>query len=324
MGATPRDLTLDDALSLTRSRHVARVAPIAAGSAPVAHGSLDREATILGSTAALMPVRNLNLAQGRFLPDGKPDRARPVTVLGATLKDELFGTRRALGRWVRIGDRRFRVIGILGRRGQSLGLDLSEVAIIPVASAQALFDTPALFRILVQGEHPDALGAAKQDILDIIRQRHEGEDDVTVITQDALLDTFDGILRALTLAVGGIAAISLVVAGVLIMNVMLVAVSQRTREVGLLKALGASEARVLGLFLSEAGLLAAAGAAAGLGLSALGIWLLGLAFPAFPLTPPPWAPVAAVAVSLVTGILFGLLPARRAARLDPVRALSGG
>ncbi len=322
-GGTPRDLTLDDALALLRSRHISEVAPVSVGSAPVARGALDREALIVGSTDALLPVRKLTLAQGRFLPPGKPDRARPVAVLGSTLKQELFGNQRALGQWVRIGDRRFRVIGVLGRRGESLGMDLREVAIIPVASAQALFNTPALFRVLVQAPSQDALAPAKAAVTAVIRERHEGEDDVTVITQDALLSTFDGILRALTYAVAGIGAISLLVAGVLIMNVMLVSVSQRTREIGLLKALGASGHQVLRLFLTEAALLAGVGAISGLAVAVLGLWLLERLFPYFPMSPPAWAPLASVAVSLATGIVFGLLPARRAARLDPVQALSG-
>ena len=323
MGATPRDLTLDDALALQRSPWIARVAPMAIGAASVAFAGLDRDASIIGSTADFFAVRQLSLAQGRILPAGHERRARPVVVLGATLKQELFGRQRALGRWVRIGDRRFRVIGILAAGGQSLGMNLAEVAVIPVASAQALFNSPGLFRILVQATGGDALDGAADAIRGIIRERHEGEDDVTVITQDALLSTFDTILRALTYAVAGIGAISLLVAGVLIMNVMLVAVAQRTGEIGLLKALGASRAQVLRLFLAESALIAAAGAVGGLLVSAAGLWLLGRMFPEFPLAPPLWAPLAAVAVSLVTGIGFGLLPARRAASLDPVVALAG-
>ncbi len=323
MGATPRDLTLDDALSLARSPRVDKVAPISVGSAPVSHGALDRETTIVGSTAELLPVRRLDLAQGRFLPVGDAQRARALVVLGSTLKQELFSNERALGRWVRIGDHRFRVIGVLARRGQSLGLDMSEVAIVPVASAQSLFDNPALFRILVQAPSHTALEPAKQAILSTIRERHEGEDDITVITQDALLGTFEGILRALTYAVAGIGAISLLVAGVLIMNVMLVSVAQRTREIGLLKALGAARAQILRLFLAEAAMLAGMGAAAGPALAVAGLWLLQGLFPTFPMTPPAWAPPTAVAVSVGSGLLFGLQPARRAARLDPVAALSG-
>jgi putative ABC transport system permease protein len=211
----------------------------------------------------------------------------------------------------------------LAAAGVSLGDDLGDLALIPVAAAQALFDNPSLFRILVQATGRDALEAAAEDIRTIIRSRHEGEDDITVITQDAMLSTFDRILGALTLAVAGIAAISLTVAGVLIMNVMLVAVSQRTAEVGLLKALGARESQVLGLFLTEALLLAGAGTLAGVVLAYGGLWVANTQLEAFKLVAPAWAPLAASGVSLGAGLLFGILPARRAARLDPVAALAG-
>lgn len=323
LGETPRDLTLADALALTRSPHIERIAPLSIGSAPVSAGSLSREVNVLGSTSDFLEVRHLELAAGRFLPAGDPERATPVTVLGETLARELFGNANPVGRVVRIGDRRFRVIGLLAGGGVSLGDDLGDLALIPVASAQALFDNPALFRVLVQATGRDDLDAAEEDIKTIIRARHEGEDDITVITQDAMLSTFDRILGALTLAVAGIAAISLTVAGVLIMNVMLVAVSQRTAEVGLLKALGARESQVLGLFLTEALLLAGAGTLAGVALAYGGLWLANTQLEIFKLMAPAWAPLAAAGVSLGAGLLFGILPARRAARLDPVAALAG-
>lgn len=322
LGQTPRDLTLEDALSLTRSSAIRRMAPITVGSAPVSWKHRDREVSILGSTADLFEIRHLSMAQGRFIPAGDPTRGLAVCVMGYKLKKKLFGNQSPLGEWVRVGDRRFRVIGVLAKKGQSLGLDMGDVVVIPVVSAQALFNTSALFRILVQANGRDAIPKAKKAILSTIRQRHEGEDDVTVITQDALLSTFDRILVAMTLSVAGIAAISLSVAGILIMNVMLIAVSQRTTEIGLLKALGARSAHILGLFLAESAILSLTGAGFGLILAFLGNWGLARAFPRFPITAPIWALGAAVLVALLTGLLFGVLPARRAAKLDPVQALS--
>ena len=323
LGETARDLTLADALALARAPGVARIAPLTVGSAPVSAGGLEREVNVIGTTAEFLEVRRLELAQGRFLPTGDPSRGRGVAVLGKTLAKELFGHRQAQGEWVRIGDRRFRVIGILGSSGQSLGDTLDDLAIIPVASAQALFDSPGLFRILVEARGREALPGAEAAIKEIVRARHEGEDDVTVITQDAMLATFDRILKALTLAVAGIGAISLAVAGVLIMNVMLVSVSQRTAEVGLLKALGADQGQVAALFLTEALLLAGAGTLAGLALALAAVGLFNEAVSAFRLVVPTWASLAAAGVSLAAGLGFGLAPALRAARLDPVIALAG-
>ncbi len=322
-GETPRDLTLADALALRRIPSVETLAPVTLGSAPVSYGVLQREVMVLGSTSELRPVRHLSLGQGQFLPAGDPERASPLCVLGHKLAHELFAGRSALGEWVRIGERRFRVIGVLASQGQSLGQDLGDMALIPVASAQALFNSPGLFRILIQAKGPEALEATRKAVREVIRARHEGEDDVTLITQDALLATLEGILRALTLAVAGIAAISLSVAGVLIMNVMLVAVSQRTAEIGLLKALGAARRQIARLFLSEALMLATAGTGGGILVALAGVELFNLSVSAFQLVVPGWAVPAAAAVSLATGLGFGLMPALRAARLDPVQALSG-
>jgi putative ABC transport system permease protein len=192
-----------------------------------------------------------------------------------------------------------------------------------VVSAQMLFNRASLFRILVEAESRADIARAKQDALDIMQQRHEGEKDVTVVTQDAVLATFDRILRALTLAVGGIAAISLGVAGILIMNVMLIAVAQRTREIGVLKAIGAAPGQIRMLFFAEATLLSLVGAGVGLLLGELGVFAIARAYPVLPVAAPWWAVVAALSTAIVTGVLFSVLPARRAARLDPVLALSG-
>ncbi|MEN8781318.1 MAG: ABC transporter permease [Desulfobacterales bacterium] len=322
LGETPRDLTLEDALALKRSSAIRRVAPVAIGSAPVAWQQREREATIMGSTAEMFDIRQLSMAQGRFLPAGNPSRGSAVCVLGYKIKRELFGNSSPLGEWVRIGGRRFRVIGVMAAKGQSLGLDMGDIAIIPVASAQMLFDTSSLFRILIQAGGREAVPRAKKAILQIIQDRHEGEDDVTVITQDALLKTFDRIFNALTLTVGGIAAISLAVAGILIMNVMMISVSQRKTEIGLLKAIGSPRSQILRLFLSESAVLSLIGSFLGVVLALVGTWASLRFYPNFPVTIPWWALTAATVVGLLTGLVFGVLPARRAAGLEPVEALS--
>ena len=322
IGETVRDLTIADAMALYRSSAIRRVAPISVGAAPVSYNGLGREVPVLGSTRELYEIRGLSMAQGKFIPAGNPFSGSGVCVFGYRLKEEIFGNESPLGKWIRIGDSRFRVIGVMEKKGQSIGLDMGDVVVIPVASAQRLFNTASLFRVMVQAESRESISRAKAAILSIVKKRHEGEDDVTVVTQDAVLSAFDKIFKALTLTVAGIAAVSLSVAGILIMNVMLIAVSQRNTEIGLLKAIGATKGQILMLFLSEAAGLSLIGAATGVLFSFAGVWGLIRAFPSFPMSVPLWALAAAVLMAIVTGLVFSVLPARRAAGLDPVAALA--
>ena len=322
-GSVERDLTLDDARALQRSPYVQLVAPIVVGGMAVSYGGLERDTAVMGTTRDFMDIRGWRMAAGDFLPAVDFDRAPPVCVIGRTIQEELFGSSSAIGEWLRIGSRRCRVIGILATEGTSVMIDANEIVLMPVAYAQVLFDISGLFRVIVQATGRGDMLAAKDDIIEIIKQRHYGEEDVTVISQDAVLATFDGIFDVLTLALAGIASISLIVAGILIMNVMLVAVSQRTREVGLLKALGATRRQIIALFLTEAIFLAIFGGVAGLGVGYLGAYALGLVFTEFNFSPPLWAAVMAFIVAVLCGMFFGILPARKAAGLDPIAALAG-
>jgi putative ABC transport system permease protein len=277
---------------------------------------------VLGTTAELLEVRRFKVAQGRFLPVDEWDRGAPVMVIGAKLRADLFGAEAPLGQFVRIGDRRFRIIGVLAASGSGLGMNTDELAIVPVALAQQIFNTNTLFRILIEARGRAAIEAAKRQATALLKERHGGEEDVTVITQDAVLATFDRLLGTLTLGVAGIAAISLAVAGILVMNVMLVSVTQRRAEIGLMKALGGSQGTIRLLFLVEAALLSLAGALAGYALGHAGAWVIRTLYPVLPAYPPDWAVLAALGTALVTGVLFGVMPARRAAALDPVLALA--
>ncbi|MDH5258164.1 MAG: ABC transporter permease [Gammaproteobacteria bacterium] len=323
VGETTRELTLDDAVALRRSTLIKNIAPLVVGAAPVSYKGLEREVPVFGSTAALADIQDLQVAQGRFLPSNTLSQAVSVCVIGLTVKKELFGNASALGKWLRIGDRRFRVIGVMQSKGRSIGMDMDDMVIVPVKSAQVIFNTSSVFRIFVSTRSPDDIEQAKRRIIEIIKQRHQGEEDITVITQDALLTTFNDIFKTLTLAVTGIAAISLFVAGILVMNVMLISVSQRTSEIGLFKALGAPPQQIRNLFLGEAVLLSLLGAVVGVFLGYAGSSGLTQAFPDVNFSAPWWASFAAISVAILSGIIFGVSPANRAAKLDPVQALSG-
>ncbi len=320
--STPRDLTIDDAQALLRASAVRRAAPLIVGTSEISVGGKLREVIVAGTTAQFLDVRNLKLGQGRFLADEDWRRGSAEAVIGAKIRDEMFGGQAALGQRVRIGDRRFRVVGVLASSGQGLGMNTDELVIVPVSLAQAMFNSNTLFRILVEATGREAIEPARKQAMEIIKLRHEGEEDVTVITQDAVLATFDRLLGTLTLGVAGIAAISLAVAGILVMNVMLVSVAQRTAEIGLLKALGATGATIRAAFLTEAAMLSLAGALLGFALGQAGAATIRRLYPTFPAFPPDWAVAAGLGTALLAGILFGVLPARQAARLDPVQALS--
>lgn len=322
-GAVPRDLTLEDANALQRIPGVLAMAPIIAGMTTVARDSRSREVITLGSTDAFFAVRQLDVGAGRILSTRSRSEAMAVCVLGVKLKRELFGNSRALGEWVRVGDRRMRVIGVLEERGESLGLDLRDMLVIPVRTAEQLFDSPGLFRIILDIAASADSDKIQQQMLSTIRKRHDGEEDVTVISQDSMLAAFDNILSVLTMAIAAISSISLLVAGILIMNISLISVSQRRREIGLLKAIGASSRQIRQLFVGESLLLISMGSIAGI-LFAFGlIFVFANLWPQFPLMPPLWAVPAAVGMAFIIGLTFSIAPARRAAALDPVLALRG-
>jgi putative ABC transport system permease protein len=322
-GGVPNDLTLGDAEAVVRAiPEITKGAPVVVGTETVAHGERRRQVAVLGTTHETLELRHLSLARGRFLQPLEWDRASPVAVLGTTLSSELFPGESALGRVVRIGEWRMRVIGVLAPRGEQLGVDMDDVVLVPVATAMRMLNRSSLFRIVLQVRSQAELDRAREKVTRLLIERH-GEEDITCITQDAVLTALSSILGALTMALGGIAAISLAVAGVGIMNVMLVSVSERTREVGLLKALGAGRTQILTLFLTEAILISSSGGFLGLAFGWGAIRVLVAIYPALPATPPGWAVAAALVLSVVVGAAFGVLPARRATRLDPVAALGG-
>jgi len=322
IGETARDLTIADAQALQRDRRVLRIAPIVVGGGQVSWRARSREVSVFGTSSALQVIQRWEMAAGRFLPELDLDTASPVCVTGHVVAEEVVGVDSPVGQWLRIGDTRCRIVGVLEQGGMSGAFNMDESVFVPVASAQQLFNSPGLFRIIIETRTREDLEAVQRFVIDTITDRHQGVEDVTVIRQDAVLSTFDSIFGVITMALAGIAAISLLVAGVLIMNVMLVAVAQRTDEIGLLKALGATRRQIIAIFLVESAWLALLGSACGIAVGYSLAFALSRAWPFLNFTAPPWAALSGVGIALVCGIAFGIMPARRAAQLDPVLALS--
>jgi putative ABC transport system permease protein len=313
-------MTLEDAEAMKRIPEVTAAVPVVQGNAPVEFEKRSRRTYIFGVGPEAPAVWRFNVAKGQFLPPDDPRSPRALVVLGSKVQNELFGTRNPLGQRVRIGGERYRVVGVMESKGQMLGFDLDDAVYIPAARALSLFNRESLMEI----DLLYAVGAGASQVAERARKlliaRH-GSEDFTITTQEQMLEVLGSILNILTLAVGAVGGISLLVGGVGILTIMIIAVNERTAEVGLLRALGAGRRQILALFIGEAVVLASIGGLAGLVIGTGGAWLLGIAVPALP-THTPWSYVVlAELLAAVIGLAAGVLPAVRAANLDPIEAL---
>jgi putative ABC transport system permease protein len=268
-------------------------------------------------------VWKFQVRQGRFLPHGDPRRGASVAVLGPKLKRELFGEANALGAFVRIAGFRLRVVGVMAPKGQILGIDIDDSAYVPVATAMQMFNLDELMEIDVLFSHQGLTAGVENAIRRLLTDRHAGREDFTITTQTAMLEVFDNVMDVVTIAVAGIGGISLLVGAIGILTMMWIAVSERVREIGLMRAIGATPEQVQRLFLLESVVLTLIGGAGGVALGLALAALLRIAVPGMPVYTPFGYVLAALAVSVATGLLSGLVPARRAAALDPVDALRG-
>ncbi|HEV8629105.1 MAG TPA: ABC transporter permease [Thermoanaerobaculia bacterium] len=319
LGGTTHKLTIDDALAVQRLPGVEEVVPLSFGIGRVERGDRSRSVNVYGVTPAVARVWRFRPQMGSFWPAGNARRAYPMAVIGWRLRRELFGDANPLGQFVRIGGTRLRVVGVMEPKGQMLGLDLDDVAFIPVAAAMRAFNQEELVEIdvLYTQEEKVIVGRVKA----LLFARHQDHEDFTLTTQEAMLKVLGDVMDIITMAVGAIGGISLLVGAIGILTMMWIAVGERTREIGLMRALGATRRQVRLLFLSEAAALAALGGLAGL-LGGLGAGAaLRLLVPGLPVSTPLAFVLAALGVAAATGLAAGALPAQRAARLDPIVAL---
>jgi len=320
VGGSARRLTLDDARALGRLPGVSGVVAYTYGTALVEGGDRRRRVMVQGATSDVPRVWGLPVASGSFLPDQDWDRGAAVTVLGPKLARELFGETSPLGQRVRIANRTFRVIGVVSSKGTYLGFDMDDTAYIPIASAMAMFDRPELSEIHLMAASLDDVDAVARRARVLMTDRHR-EDDVTIVTLREALQMAGDVMDVLTAVVAAIAGISLLVGAIGILTILWIVVTERTGEVGLVRALGATRAQVLAWYLCEAALTAGAGGLAGLAAGAGGAALLARLLRGLDAQAPPTILAAALGMALGVGLLAGVAPALRAARLDPVQAL---
>ncbi|MCQ8129318.1 ABC transporter permease [Methylomonas rivi] len=318
--STVRPLSISDTTSLQNLDQVIAAMPVIQGNARIEADNKQRRATVFGVSAALTLVWQFNVQRGRFLPDDSLENPRSFAVLGSKIQAELFGASSSLGRRIRIGDDRFRVIGVMEAKGQMLGFDLDDCVYIPSGKAMEMFDRQSVMEIDVLYNSQASSEIIEQRIQQRLIIRH-GSEDFTIVTQNQMLEKMDSVLSVLTMAVAALGSISLLVGSVGIFTIMTIAVSERVTEIGLLRAIGAERFVIFRLFLSEALLLSLIGGTGGI---LLGVFLTQLASVLVPGLPVQlaWNYISsAFLISFAIGIASGVIPAINASRLSPLDAL---
>ncbi|MBM4135876.1 MAG: FtsX-like permease family protein [Nitrospira sp.] len=317
-----RKLLYSDAVLIEkRSRNILHAVPIILGTSWIKYGGKSRDTYIVGANENYFDVRNLKIGIGRGISASDVDSARRVCVLGKTVKKEILGEANPLGTFVTIGNAKYRIIGIMQPKGVALGFDIDDVVFIPNTAARELFDTDRLFNITVKVKGPDLIQDAKREIRELLIKRHANKEDFTILSQDEMIAVMGKILNIMTAVLAGIAAISLIVGGIGIMNIMLVSVRERTREIGIRKAIGAKNRDILFQFLSEAMTLSIIGGIGGVLLGAAIAFTAPYFMSYLPAKLAWWSVILAFFFSAAVGIFFGVYPARKASLYDPVVAL---
>lgn len=318
--STVRPLTMADAVSLSKLDNIIAALPLVQGNARIEAGKKQRRSTVLGVGASVPEVWKIKVSRGRFLPAHEQTSPRAFAVLGFKLANELFAGKKPLGQRIRIGSDRFRVIGVMEKKGEMLGFDMDDTVYIPTAKALELFDREGVMEIDLLYKSNISVKSIGNSIKRLLQLRH-GREDFTLITQDQMLKSMDSILNILTIAVAALGSISLLVGSVGILTIMTIAVSERISEVGLLRAIGAEQDTIFKLFLSEAIMLSLMGGAIGVSIGICLVKLIEFFVPALPVELAWGYIIVAFAVSLLIGVMAGVIPAIKAARLNPLDAL---
>ncbi len=320
--ASTHKLTLSDVRAIQReATYTDGVFPMILGALIVKYRDAHVDATVLGTNDQFTRIINIEPQIGGFLTREESDAGRNMCVLGYRVWKVLFGDTNPLGRIVKLGNFYFRVIGVMEKKGQSLGFDMDGLVYVPAKAAEKLFNTDSLFGIRARARSKDVVNEAVSQITGILKRQHNNNEDFTVITQDSMLSTVDTIMNMMTVVLAGIAAISLLVGGIGIMNIMLVSIRERTREIGIRKAVGATRRDILIQFLIESATLSSTGGIIGITIGIAGGFIIQSLISGFHISITPWSVLLAFFFSAFVGIFFGVYPAYKAAQLDPIESL---
>lgn len=321
VGTTHR-LTREDEQALKhRAVSLDGVTGIVNGGGTIRYLNRRRDTFVLGVGARFDEIRQTRVDQGRFFTEEDVDAHRRFTVLGRTVVKELFGDENALGKVIKVADGEFRVIGLMEHKGTTLGFDLDDLVFIPATTAMDLFATDGYSNLLVRARDKVSIEPALEEVTDLLKRRHNDVIDFSIVSQDDMLATVNGIMATMSSVLIAIASISLIVGGIGIANIMLVSVRERTREIGVRRAVGAKRRHILTQFLLEAVVISLLGGLIGLLLGAGIIFGARMAVPSLPISLSLDVVAVAVGFSAAVGMLSGVAPARYAANLDPVEAL---
>jgi putative ABC transport system permease protein len=322
VGAAQRKMTTSDVMAIEkRSLNIEAVSGVVLGTVSVRYEDALSNITIFGTNEQFPSILTIRIGQGDYFTREEDEYGRRVIVLGRNIVTDLFGDADPIGQTVKLNESEFKVVGVLAPMGNKLGLDFDEIGFIPTESALRLFNDDKLFGIRAKASSRVSVDDAVAEISEILKERRDGEEDFTVMTQVSMMQSMNTILDMLTYVLGAIAAISMLVGGIGIMNIMWVTVVERTQEIGIRRAVGARRVDILKQLLAEAVGLSVLGGLVGVGGAVLITYGLYFWFPSFDMRAPFWITVPAFLLACVVGVIFGVGPAWKASRIEILDAL---
>lgn len=322
VGAAQRKMTVSDVSAIERTaRNIEAVSGLVLGTVSARYEESLSNITVFGTNEQFPDILSIAVGQGGYFTREEDEYRRRVVVIGRNVAHELFGDLSPLGRRIKLNESEFRIVGVLAPMGDKLGLSFDELAFIPTQAALKLFNEDKLFGIRAKASSRVGMDDAVEEIREILRERRDGEEDFTILTQLSMMESLNTILSMLTYVLAAIATISLIVGGIGIMNITWVSVIERTQEIGIRRAVGARRRDILQQFLAEALGLSFLGGLLGVGGALAITYILYAVFPAFDMRSPWWILLPAFGMSLLVGVVFGVGPAWRASRIETLDAL---